>query len=1077
MDDVDSDGVFDSGDRIVLFIQNWAARSRASIAQRAWGDAEVVYATRLRTRPGLRIPTRSGSEGPALTPLASYSYTAHFEENSNYLRVYEPAVTDTNTDQFHWTTIGAYSIPDSFNFEINDLDASQQVNFTLVWQGFRREPHVHWAHVRNPSNMVTPLVDSVAWYGRGALRVSPTIPGSAVGNGRNVLRTWGWTDATHEVVLAGLNYFEVEYWRRFKALRGYLTTRASAVTGDFQVHATGFTSRAIRVYDVTDSLNPVRLTIADSLIVPSGTGQAVRFRDQNPVGVTRNYVVFDTPKSVLTERISRVERRGLSTRGSGDYLLVVPEVFLPAVAPLDSMRRAQGLDVVVAPLESVNDEFNGGRHSVYSIRRFIRHGFNQWAAKFVMLVGDGSEDPLNNIGFSSPDWVPVQKVPGPVGVFDMASNVNEAIPSDPWYVYCLNCAAPPGRRQLHDLFIGRLPVNSLDEAVAVVHKLVQYEIVDPADTWRRKMVLSADDLYSTQTFAGNPLLGYCKRPYESVFARINETIRSVVLNEAGLRLSEPELFDLAAYLAGVPTFVSGGDTCRTSLSNTQLITHTTVTDKLINRLNEGRLWWNYQGHANQYVLSHEDLWVNRGSNDDHFNLNNYDKLFFFSAFSCHPNGFAVVGELSPAQGPSLGEDLVTLPNRGAVASWGSSGFEILPSSGTNHLNVRLARALFSDPPRDPQLGERGARVVLGEAIAVTLARNVDSVSSSLEQDVGISYILLGDPATRFSIGAAQIIATANGVPVVDGQPVRLSAISDTLKLEADLVSNVELTQIVFERTDGSGTVVIPSDQYTITPAFPDTGVGGNGGRQYHLSYQTLLGLGSYRYTIRTMDRYGVPGRLDVVFEFQTILLSNGVGLQDGDRVSPNADLALHVVSPARLTEGDFAVKVNGVSQTVEAEPAPSDTSGRDWLVRWDHAPYPSGTYVVELTVSGVIVRQHTFVVDSRVAIDNVMAFPNPFDDELGTVFSFYLTGSGPADVLLRVFTVSGKLVYENRVPSVNAAYAQIPWNGLDAEGDKLANGTYFYRLIARSEGSQVMHEGKLVKLRKPRRGTPTDEQP
>ena len=47
------------------------------------------------------------------------------------------------------------------------------------------------------------------------------------------------------------------------------------------------------------------------------------------------------------------------------------------------------------------------------------------------------------------------------------------------------------------------------------------------------------------------------------------------------------------------------------------------------------------------------------------------KPFLFSGFSCHPNGFGVVGEADPNKGPSLGEDLVMLRNRGAIASWAS----------------------------------------------------------------------------------------------------------------------------------------------------------------------------------------------------------------------------------------------------------------------------------------------------------------------------------------------------------------------------------------------------------------------
>ena len=62
----------------------------------------------------------------------------------------------------------------------------------------------------------------------------------------------------------------------------------------------------------------------------------------------------------------------LSQTLAGDYLLVVPEAFLPAIQPLVDLRTSQGLRVVVSPLEAINDEFNGGRKSSYAIKRYLR---------------------------------------------------------------------------------------------------------------------------------------------------------------------------------------------------------------------------------------------------------------------------------------------------------------------------------------------------------------------------------------------------------------------------------------------------------------------------------------------------------------------------------------------------------------------------------------------------------------------------------------------------------------------------------------------------------------------------------
>ena len=104
-----------------------------------------------------------------------------------------------------------------------------------------------------------------------------------------------------------------------------------------------------------------------------------------------------------------------------------------------------------------------------------------------------------------------------------------------------------------------------------------------------------------------------------------------------------------------------------------------------------------------------------------------------------------------------------------------------------------------------------------------------------------------------------------------------------------------------------------------------------------------------------------------------------------------------------------------------------------------------------------------------------MPFPNPFDDELGTRFSFTFTGAQPFDLLVRVYTVAGHLIYEHSERDLNPGYHQIPWDGRDAEGQKIANGIYIYKLLAKSGSGNVVRQGTLVKLRKPRHVDVSDD--
>jgi hypothetical protein len=1073
VDDRNNNGVFDPGDRINVWVENWAQRSKASWAQRAWGDGEVIYATAV-SGVGARMPnTKPGWRNtPALTPLASYPWSQRWEGNYQYFTF----PVDTLQDQFHWTDLlFYYDRQDTIRFETNHLDTTRAVTVRADWYGRRDGAHVLWAQYRNGGPAFFTLADSLSWAGRYPASAVVTLPGSTLGEGRvNTFRQWAKRfvappdPVNNSSDNIGLDGIDVTYWRRYRALRSYLSCNSGDATGEIQIQATGFSAKDVRVYDVTDSLAPQRLAIDPSHITQVGTEYTIEFQDSVAAGAPHRYVVFSTARIPPPGSFATVTRVSLTSRTSGDYLLIVPEAFLAAANDLAALRSSQGLNVVVAPFEDLCDEFNGGRKSSYAVKRFVRYGYENWNSRFVMLLGDASEDPLDFLGEAGPDFIPTQKINGPVGIpFGY-----EIDASDPWYVCMSNCDLSSGTPVLQDLFLGRLPANSPQQAQDMVNKLKTYENITAGQAWRSKLLLSADDDYSGATFfgGGSTNTDYCRRPSELVFKGIEQTVIDVIHNRAALATAVLDSFFMGDILGDIACVQPvPGDTCACrDLTIAQSITRSELTPDLISRLNDGRMWWNFQGHANQTVLTHEDLYRNRQYQNDSESLLNDDKPFLFSAFSCHANAFSGFREASV--GPALGEQLVLIPHRGSIGSWASSGYEILPSNSSTHINIAWAQALFETPPHDEFLGDNGARVILGESIALALMRYVPTVQfNPNEKGIALTYHLLGDPATRLSIGEPEAAVLANQLPVTDGQPVRLHTVGDTLRLEATLASNVELTQISLQRQDPTGPpVTIPPSAYTLTPAFPDTAAGGLGGRRYQLSYAANLLPDSYHYLFHTTDRYGVTGNFDVFFQFLTQLRNDQTVLRDGDIVPAAANLSLKLLSPKPLVPAsDLMLFVNGVSQPFTAAPVPGDASGREWVLSWTHAPYAPDAYTVRLDVQGGSSQVHTFLVgEGGVKVNDLVAFPNPFD-ESGTAFSFTLVADGPTDILIRVFTTAGRLIYERIERGMLGGYHQLPWNGVDAEGSSIANGVYVYKLIAANNAGHVEELGRLVRLRKP----------
>jgi len=103
-------------------------------------------------------------------------------------------------------------------------------------------------------------------------------------------------------------------------------------------------------------------------------------------------------------------------------------------------------------------------------------------------------------------------------------------------------------------------------------------------------------------------------------------------------------------------------------------------------------------------------------------------------------------------------------------------------------------------------------------------------------------------------------------------------------------------------------------------------------------------------------------------------------------------------------------------------------------------------------------------------IDHVLNYPNPFINY--TEFWFNHNSSEPLDIMVQIFSISGKLVKTLHGQSsgdgkANSALSRdITWDGTDDFGDFIGKGVYVYKLTVRSSltGSTATKFEKLVKL-------------
>lgn len=1082
-------GVFDGDDAIVFYGQSWLDRARPSEYRARFGEQETYYLGAV-AGGGPRMAEVSADRGFA-APVRPASFPSWRRYQERYFFNYYPR--DTCNTFLTWTDPYVdQTWTDTLTTFTPDPDPAGLVRMRTAFQGLALSPSAHtiWMRWKRPSDGLLTPVYTKTLFSKDALVADTVFTADRIADGTNRLEWRGYSFVSGfpdgGPSGASLAYYEVTYDRLFRARGNLLDCNSGPATGDVEVEIDGFTAASapmVQVYDVTDSTAPRVLLVPPAFVRSTGSGLwAARFQDPVGAATRRRYVAaIDVPRVADAAVSAITTENGFALwdpPGSPDYLLVTPEPFLAQARRLAEHRRSQGFDVLVAPLAEVADAYDGGRSTDWAVRRFFEDAFVRWGSRFALLMGDGSEDPQNFLATSDREWAPTHLISGPVGT----GSGQELSASDSWYVNDLDRAAvqqPPCVNIAPDLFLdmalGRLPVGTTAQADAIVDRLISYDGQDREADWRRRMIMVPDDPYSYGSFFGEAGSQYCYKFEEEVFKNITDELHGVMIDEAGYRDLDIEDFSLIEQMLPTNRPVPGDPSLCIPVNSPQFTAvrqyaSSTMAPRFRTALNGGALVVNFQGHGSATVLAHETLFQSLGSAQDIDFVFNEGKPFFFLSFSCHVNQFSRMTE--KIVGDGLGENMIIGPQNpprpaaGAVASYASTNFELLPSdaTGRNHLNVWLFRSMFVDPPADALNGERGARVLLGEALALGSARALFSLFG-LERRAIQTYMLLGDPATPLDPGAPRLYATANDQPVSTGVRYQPGAPGDSVVFLVDLVDESRLDDITLSIT-GEGARPVDPSEYSFSPSFPDTANGG-GGRRYLLTWTVAPEARSADLVVSTRDRGGLATTFTLPLVLEAALFAGGGPISNGDTAPAAGTYQFVISSPAQLLAQDIALTVDGqpVADAVIV-PAATDSSRRLWTVTWDGA-YPTGTHQATLTFPGGTTRGVSFVTSSepRVALKQVFTYPNPYA-QAPVTFNFTLDSDAQADVLVKVYSVRGSLVYQRIERGLNPGYHQLVWDGRDAAGDELANGAYTYQVIATDDrGLKSIERGRLARLR------------
>jgi hypothetical protein len=497
------------------------------------------------------------------------------------------------------------------------------------------------------------------------------------------------------------DWFEMDYKARHIAEEDLL--RFSSEGGNWEYHIGGFASTEIKVFDITDPEEVVRITgvqrwegyIVYLPLVVKGRSEGLSsppplsthwlmgyfaFQDSGPFH--REYLALSPSRFLAPLSIRLDSPSNLRSQDKGaDYVIITHADFRKAAESLAESRREKGLRVEVVDIEDVYDEFSYGIFEPEAIKDFLAYAYSNWktpAPTYVLLFGDGTYDFKDNYGFGSVNYIPPYLA--------MVDPWMGETASDNRYVTI------KGNDVLPEMLIGRLPVMSTSQAKVVVDKIISYEDDPPAGPWNQHVLFVADkpDEFGNDFGASSDEIFYDYLPPPFVGERVYYAPSE---SDEPHKYSDPEEAKSA----------------------------------IIAAIERGMLLVSYIGHSSYWQWAIDNLF----NIADIPPLENGARLPFVLSITCF------TGYFHHPERPALDEAFVTQSGGGAIGAFSPTGLGV--ATGHDLLHKGFYRAVFGD-------GILG----LGEATLAAKVYLYERAGDPVFLHLVDTFVLLGEPAVSLN---------------------------------------------------------------------------------------------------------------------------------------------------------------------------------------------------------------------------------------------------------------------------------------------------------------------------------------
>ena len=460
---VSTDGLFGADDFIIFFADTYESSfTESNVYWLGFGAG------------GLRMAERSGAPIALKDVILSYVHRSTHNPELMYFNNFLP--NDSSFD--HWFTAfisKTYNENNSFSIWTGERDSSGTAVIKLSLHGgdsYVGTPDHETTVLINGNNIGGLTFDGTTAYD-GQLSFSASLLGA-----ESTTVTLNQTQVGNANDRAYLASCSLEFSRPLASLTNE-TLFFEGEAGAYNYEVTSFvTNNQFYIVDISDVSAPVLLT---DYIVNSSTGSyEVSFGDD--VIEARRYEIVELAGLHSVDSVEREVFRDLSdaTRQAG-YIIICPYEFRASAYRLLKHRHLEGLEVAVAPLRDIYNEFSYGIADAGAIKQFLGYAYHHWQTpepQYVLLAGEGSYDPKGNLGTPSQNILPVHLGPSSWRWTAM----------DNWFTQV------NGQDELIDIAIGRIPVTNNIALNAVTDKIETFEqAITNAPAWGKNATLVADD--------------------------------------------------------------------------------------------------------------------------------------------------------------------------------------------------------------------------------------------------------------------------------------------------------------------------------------------------------------------------------------------------------------------------------------------------------------------------------------------------------------------------------------------------------------------------------------------------------